>query len=131
MALRPYLLPPLVFVLAGPGIGLLTALLCTRSAGSADGLAFGLVLSYAFAWIPALASGCLYVVLWPLFSRLPMLGIRGIGGLTGFATVMPLMAFAALAATPPKSPLFALVFIVPATLCGMLAAHIRAGTGRD
>lgn len=127
MDLRPYLLPPAVFVVAGPGIGFITAVISTQRSSLHEGLAFGLLISYAFAWIPALASGCLYVVLWPLFSRFRMLGIRGIGGLTGLATVTPLLVYLALAATPPKSPLFALVFTVPATLCGMLAATIRAG----
>lgn len=127
MELRRYLLPPVVFVLAGPGIGLLTAAIINQSSGSAEGLAFGLLISYVFAWIPALASGCLYVALWPLFSRLRMLGIRGIGGVTGLATVTPLLVYVAFVAAPHNIPLFAPVFAVPAALCGVLAARIRAG----
>lgn len=130
MQLRSYLLPPVVFVFAGPGIGFLTALICRPSSGPSSGLALGLLIIYTFAWIPALVSGCLYVVLWPLFSRMQTLGIYGIGCVTGLATVAPLLAYLALSANPPKDMLFPLVFAIPAALCGVLAAKIRAGERR-
>lgn len=77
--------------------------------------------------MPALASGCLYVLLWPLFRRLKVLGIHGVGCVTGLATVAPLLVFMALSPRPPGNALLALIFAVPAAFCGMLAAPLRAG----
>ena len=130
MELHRYLLPLVVFVSVGPGIGLLTALLFGAPSGPLNGLGIGLILIYMFAWIPALISGCLYVLLWPLFRRLRKLGTHGIGCVTGLATVLPLLVFVAIAPNPSKRILFALVFAIPAALCGVLAANFRVDERR-
>lgn len=131
MELRRYLLPPVVFVFVGPGIGILTAFLFIAPSGPPDGLGVGLILIYMFAWIPALISGCLYVLLWPLFRRLRKLGTHGIGCMTGLATVLPLLVFIAISPNPSRRILFALMFAVPAALCGILVAKVRADERRD
>jgi len=127
MELRPYLLPPFVFAVVGPGMGILTALISHPSSGPPGSMGVSIMIMYVIGLIPALVSGCLYVVLWPLFSRLRMLGKFGIGCVTGLATAAPMLVYRSLSLNASKGSLFTLIFAIPAALCSVLAAKIRAG----
>ena len=130
MRLRSYLLPPVVFLLAGPAIGYLMALVHSGS-GTGHGLLFVVLLAYVFGAIPALVCGCLYVVLWPLLKRLPVLNTHELGGLAGLVSAAPLLVFIALKAGGQKPAFDYLLFALPATVCGVLAARIRDTGERD
>ena len=89
------------------------------------------VLGYIFGAPFALASGCLYVVLWPLSRPLRGLGLHGRGCLTGLATVAPLLVFMAQRPDSRWGMDDYLMFLVPAAVCGMLAAGIRDTDGPE
>ncbi|QBE62092.1 hypothetical protein [Pseudoduganella lutea] len=126
MRIRPYLVPPLVFMLIGPLIAFFIFYGSVLPHKGDDKLFFILMFLSCFTGaIPALITGLLYVVLWPCVARLPVLQVREQGCVTGLASVSPLVCL--LAFKPHQSLREYAIVLVPAVLCGILAAKARHG----
>lgn len=67
MHIKPYLLPVVVFLLVGPGVGVLTVMLVGADGAPVLPVNWLLVLfGYGIGAVPAALAGVIYVVGWPL-----------------------------------------------------------------
>lgn len=133
--LKPYLLPPLQFMLIGPGVGALTLLLLAGGNASELNSLF-LLFAYGIGVVPAALAGVLYVVIWSTRAFFGLLTIREFGALLGAICGLAALAACGIATsgTPLlKSPGIYLIAMAAGGVCGCLAARIRgeAGTPMD
>ena len=130
MRLKPYLLPLAQFILIGPGIGALTALLL-GSIGGAPTLSVGggfLLFGYIIGLPPAALAGVIYVCAWNTRALLTALSITEFGALLGAISGLISLAaiFTITSGNPiPKSPIIYIIPMAAGAVCGWLAAHVR------
>ena len=131
MRLKPYLLPPLQFMLIGPGVGALTLLLLAGgNASELNGLF--LLFAYGIGVVPAALAGVLYVAIWNMKAFFRLLTIREFGALLGAICGLAAQAvFVTVTSGTPllKSPGIYLVAMAAGGVCGCLAARIRSEAG--
>jgi hypothetical protein len=129
MHIKPYLLPVVVFLLVGPGVGVLTVMLVGADGASILSVNWLLVLfGYGIGAVPAALAGVIYVVGWPLRGLLQVLSTREFGAVLGAVSGVAALAacFAATSGTPFPKSLSVYVFpLVAGAVCGALAAHAR------
>ena len=131
MRIKPYLLPPLQFMLIGPGVGALTILLL--AGGNALELnRLVLLFAYGIGVVPAALAGVLYVAIWSTGAFFGLLTIRQFGALLGAICGLAALAACVIATsgTPLlKLPILYLVSLAAGAVCGCLAARIRSEAG--
>lgn len=129
MRIKPYLLPPLLFMLIGPSIGVLVFLVigATRIP-SADVAALLLIYGYFSGVVPAFFAGLIYVCAWNLRGFLGRLSAFEFGVLLG--SVSGLIAFAAVSIVIAGKLgwgdlRFYLIPAIAGAVCGGSAASVR------
>lgn len=129
MHIKPYLLPVVVFLLVGPGVGVLTVMLLGADGVPSLSVSWLLVLfGYGIGAVPAALAGVIYVVGWPLRGLLQVLSTREFGDVLGAVSGVAALAacFAATSGTPfPKFLIVDVFPLVAGAVCGALAAHAR------
>ena len=126
MHIKPYLLPVVVFLLVGPGVGVLTVVLVGADGVPSLSVNWLLVLfGYGIGAVPAALAGVIYVVGWPLRGLLQVLSTREFGAVLGAVSGVAALA-ACFSATSGTQSLGVYVFpLVAGAVCGALAAHAR------
>ncbi len=131
MRIKPYLLPPLQFMLIGPGVGALTLVLL--AGGNALELnSLFLLFAYGIGVVPAALAGVLYVAIWSTRAFFGLLTIREFGALLGAICGLAALAACVIATSGTallKSPGNYLVAMAAGGVCGCLAARIRSEAG--
>lgn len=129
MRIKPYLIPPLLFVLIGPSIGVFVFLVIgAMRIPSFDVAALLLIYGYFAGGVPAFFAGLIYVCAWNLRGIFTRLNVFEFGVLLG--SVSGLIAFALVCIVIGGKLGWDdfRIYLIPAiagAVCGGFAASIR------